>query len=379
MTKPYSSDVLVTLLILLLTVRAAREEKIIGRWYVLLALLTPLAVFFSYPAIFVLGGASLYLLWYHVRGQQIGRLPCWLVFNMVCAGSFLGFFFLLVRPNVGGNIQWFAKIWANAFPPFTSPGEFLGWLWEVHTGVLLAYPVGGEHSGSILTFLLCLYGIVVLAGEKKRGLFFLLLAPFFFNFIAAAMHRYPYGGMTRLVLYAAPMVALCAGAALGTIFADCNNHRWKSIAARLTLTALFLIAAASIGRDIAKPYRDPEEVRLRAFSQWFWNAAAMQGRVVSVQESLGLDRGDFRVAKFLCYKKVYASDRRKDAAAGSEGAVTRYVYYRASRTDDSAYMKWLKGLPASCTRTEPLQLPLEYRMDGGKIRADSMVEIVSCR
>ena len=63
---------------------------------------------------------------------------------------------------------------------------------DAHTGNLFAYPLGGQHGGSVLTFLACAVGIIVLARTGRRPLLVLLTVPFLLNLLAAALGKYPY-------------------------------------------------------------------------------------------------------------------------------------------------------------------------------------------
>src|SRR5258708_28757739 len=106
--------------------------------------------------------------------------------------------------------------WGDWFPPVLRPWELPWWLVKVHTGNMMAYPYGGNHFGSVATALLVLVGTRVL-WRRDRALLGLLLSPIGPAFVAAAMHRYPYGTSARISLYLAPAICLLAGQGLAAI------------------------------------------------------------------------------------------------------------------------------------------------------------------
>ena len=77
---------------------------------------------------------------------------------------------------------------------------------------MLAYPYGGNDFGSTLTTLVVVAGCIRMAHRRaRRPLLFLLLAPLPVALVAAALHRYPYGTSTRVMLYMAPAFCLLTG------------------------------------------------------------------------------------------------------------------------------------------------------------------------
>jgi hypothetical protein len=74
----------------------------------------------------------------------------------------------------------------------------------------LALPL--SNGASALTTILALVGLAQLVRRpNQRTLAILLLAPFVLNFLAALMHKYPYGGCCRLAQHLAPAICMMAG------------------------------------------------------------------------------------------------------------------------------------------------------------------------
>src|SRR5262249_55174928 len=91
-TKPYSLGLFMSLLVLLLAVRWLQEPRQL-RWLILLVLATPLALFSSYPVVFIAGAISLALMVAAWRQGWKVRL-LWCVYNAVLLASFAGHYFI---------------------------------------------------------------------------------------------------------------------------------------------------------------------------------------------------------------------------------------------------------------------------------------------
>ncbi len=77
---------------------------------------------------------------------------------------------------------------------------------------MVAYPYGGNNFGSTLTTILIVAGCIRMWRHRvRRPLLLLLLSPLPVAMLAAALHRYPYGTSTRVMLYMAPAFCLLIG------------------------------------------------------------------------------------------------------------------------------------------------------------------------
>ena len=160
-TKPYAFDLFMSLLLMLLGVHWLRQPRQL-RWLIALSLATPLALFSSYPVVFVAGAVSLALMMAAWRHGWKARL-LWSVFNVTLLASFLGHFAIAGRsqlqsPDRGHTTEAeMQHYWDEGFPP-SSPLPLAKWLLRVNTGQMMAFPVGASDGGSTLTTLLCLVG-----------------------------------------------------------------------------------------------------------------------------------------------------------------------------------------------------------------------------
>jgi hypothetical protein len=242
--KQYGCDLLLALVMLALAVEWLRRPEQTGWLWALAAMVVP-AVGYSFPVLFVGGGISLVVGGVLVKsrqeerrktpgtflglpahaapadatGRKMGPSPAarawraWLALDLLLAVSF-AVVLIVNRWAVGpSNQELMEGIWANAFPPITRPLKLIAWLAEIHAGGMLGYPVGGPNWGSTASLLAWLGGVAILARWRQGLLLGLFLAPLGLNFVAAAIHRFPYGEHARLTLYEAP--AFCMLIALG--------------------------------------------------------------------------------------------------------------------------------------------------------------------
>jgi hypothetical protein len=255
--KPYAFDLLMSLSLLLPAAHWLRQPERWG-WLVLLLAVAPVALLTSYPAAFVAGAVTLALLPEVWRRREAKVRVLYAGYNLTMLAGFLGGYLVGAAQvgSAGSAVNTYLRAyWSDAFPP-AAPVPLLKWLVLIHTGQLTAYPVGASNGGSTLTFLLCLIGVGQLWKARKRSLVVLLTTPFALGLLAAAGHRYPYGGSCRLAQHLAPSVCLLAGlgaAALIDRYARPADARRRWIAAGCGLLAL--IGAGGMVRDLVKPYR----------------------------------------------------------------------------------------------------------------------------
>ena len=252
--KPYAGDVLLALGILWFTWRLLENEQVLGSW-VALTLIAAAGVWVSYPVLFVAAGAGAVLSWRALRSRSRRMLLLVAVYGLVVLASFLVVYLRIARYQARDVPLWMADYWRDAFPPLTQPLRLLWWLIDIHAGVMLAYPVGAAHFGSVLT-LVCVGAGAVWMARARRDLLLLLLSPLPFAFVAAAFHRYPYGDAIRTSLYMAPSFCLLAGAGAVTLLKAALPGRKAVRGFRIAAGALAVLAAAGMALDIARPYKE---------------------------------------------------------------------------------------------------------------------------
>lgn len=274
LVKPYAFDLFTSALLITLAVEWLRcPERL--RWLVLLAGLTPVALLFSYPVVFVAGAISIALLHPIWRGGWKPR-SIYLVFNLLMVGAFAGHYLLVSANHLNTPINGTTTevgmdvYWKDAFPP-RSVGPLIPWLLDAHTGQAFAHPLGASKGGSVLTTFLVLAGVwwfrrlgSLRPHTGATGLLLICLVPLGLNLIAAFLRKYPYCASGRLSQHFAPGIILLAGAGLSGLLHTWIHReevrlRWATVWA----AALALIGVVGAVRDVATPYRARHDVAIR--------------------------------------------------------------------------------------------------------------------
>lgn len=334
--KPYASDLLITVLLLWPALLAWRRP-LESRWWWCLAGLSPLALAGSHPAAFVAGGISIasFARVFHSRQPRL-----WIAFaacNAVLLAAFVLLYKVFTAEQYATQIAagGMAEIWKDAFPPWREPLRLAAWLVDTHTGHMFAYPLGGKRGGSIATTLACLAGLAWLWRRARTDLAALWLAPFALALLAAAMHRYPYGGSQRTMQYTAPIICLMAGLGAAVLL-----ERVKRDATRRHLTAAAICGLAVLGfvsavRDVARPYKTRYDLASRTIVRQLIATTPPETQLVCVYRDLGRDLapGCFEwehSARYQCNLAIYGPARSRPAPAKPftlENAPLRCVVY----------------------------------------------------
>ena len=274
--KPYASDLFFALLLLLQTCRT-RDNPDDGRSWILLSLLAAIAVWFSYPAAFVAGGCLLVLGLEALRERR-NLVP------LLTSGLILGLSFTAMYAAVGSvqeGATEFLKEWGHwgyTMMPLDRPADLPAWLWRVHTGRLFAYPNGGPHGGSTATFLLFLLGCFVLWRSRRRDTLGLLLAPFLLTLVAAAMHRYPYGGSARVAQHLVPSICLVVGAGLDWLARLLPTRYRARRAIGIFIVVAWVATIGSIVRNVIQPFKTIGDAEAKRVVELLAGETAAQDR-----------------------------------------------------------------------------------------------------
>jgi Dolichyl-phosphate-mannose-protein mannosyltransferase len=357
--KPYATDLFTAMLLLTIFsewLRRARD----ARWLWLLVAVVPLAIWLSYPAVFVAGGVGLALVWPAWKSGRTSTRLAMLVYGAVLIAAFGGLLYLTAQAQyareygAGGMSDY----WREAFPPLGRPLALIGWLVREHTGFTFAYPVGGRNGASALTFVCFVAGAIALWRAGRRTLLLACLAPFALAFVAAAMHRYPYGGSARVMLYLAPAICLLAGLGATTLLALGRDARLRRAGMAISVALLSLLALGQGVRDLVEPYKTIYDQRDRAFADWLWNDKAHGVEMVCVYRDLGLDFFPLNwewghSARYLSNQRIYSPRHRGPGkqpdwdAISAERPLVCVVYWVGDlKRDDAAFARWMEEVGA---------------------------------
>jgi hypothetical protein len=351
--KQYSTDLLAALVLLALAIEWWRRPGQ-RRWLWALVAAVPLALGLSHPAVFVAGGISLGLAGIVWNARRNGALIPFLLYNLAMVGAFVGLFVVftgeqgrLLLPTLRSHY------WAEAFPPLGEPMQLLGWVAEVHTGRMFAYPFGDARGGSSFTTLCFVAALVCLWRRGEKTLILLALGPFGLAFVASVMGRYPYGGSARTMIFLAPAICLLTGLGLAALIARLRFVRASQVAFLACVFGLGGSGIVLLGAKLAYPYKSVPDQESRAFAQSFWNEQARDAELVCVKTDLGFgfNRRNwslFRSALYLCNQKIYSP--RHSAGAGvkwdkvSSDRPLRCVLYNEGPESSPACSAWLREM-----------------------------------
>lgn len=209
--KPYGGDLFVSLVLLAPATLFLLERR--DRWLWFLIVVTPIALFMSFPSVFVVGGIAATLL-VMTRKISVRQRVLALVFAVVIAGSFLA----LVRASIGtqfaGSGPDQLKDWV--FPPY-NPMQFIVWFWHSHLDNFFGYPIDLAYPGSGVSFALMVLGAVVMIRRRRGLIACLLLAPFGMTFVAAMLRKYPYADSPRVGQHLVGPICLLIGLGAASI------------------------------------------------------------------------------------------------------------------------------------------------------------------
>lgn len=370
--KQYGSDLLVGLVLMTLAVEWRRRPEQ-ARWAWAMAAVAPLPVGLSYPAAFVAGGVSLWLLPMLCTVRRRGAWLAWLGFNIITVASFLGFFWLTARNQSAAELPFMTDFWRDAFPPLMEPWRLPVWFVQVHSGAWLGYPFGGKNGGSTLTFLLVALAVGLWARERRRALLGFCLAPLALNLIAAALHRYPYGGHVKFAHYAAGPICLMTGYGLVAAVAWCARRQASlKPAIHGAVAVLALIGLTSMTLDVYRPYKTRSDVRHRDFARWFWFNASFEGETCCVLSDLkqvfspeALEDLNW-TAMYLCNQQIYSPRHRRREPVHwdriSDDHPLRCVVFATQLTpyDDAAEARWAAEMQTRYDLASRESYPFSY-------------------
>lgn len=355
--KPYATDLFSAMLLLTLFGEWLASPRQV-RWLWTLVTVVPLAIWLSYPTVFVAGGIGLAMAWQTWKhGTRSTRLAT-LAYGVTVLFAFGGLLYIAALAQYQSEFDagGMGEYWQRAFPPITQPLALLIWLVREHTGYIFAYPVGGKNGASTLNLICFLAGVFVLWQARRRTLLLACLAPFALGFVAAAMHRYPYGGSTRVMLYLAPAICLLAGLGAAWLLSLGRKPWFRRGGAVLAVCVLALIGIGQGVTDLVSPYKTIYDERERAFADWLWNDKAHGVEMVCVYRDLGLDFFPLNwewghSARYLCNQRIYSPRHGGPGQQPDWDAITAdrplvcVVYWVGNlQRDEAQFGRWMKEM-----------------------------------
>jgi hypothetical protein len=222
--KQYASDASIAIGLLACALALLEGTGTRGR-YALFALAGAVAVWFSHPAAFVLGGLGSALLVKELVARDRAKfvsialvVGAWLVSFAAC--------YVLCLKQLSAN-DYLTGYWADHFVPRSLGAA--SWLAD-HFIALFELPGGfGAPAVPLAGFaaLLALVGLVEFARES-RWLALALVGPVLFLLCAAALQKYPFGG--RLALFVVPFAVLLVARGASALYEAARpNNRLAAV------------------------------------------------------------------------------------------------------------------------------------------------------
>jgi Dolichyl-phosphate-mannose-protein mannosyltransferase len=291
--KQYSFDALVTLILLIAALPGLRQVQGYGR-YLLLGIIGAIAVWFSFPSVFVIGGIGLTLIFSDLRGGRLSSALLWGAASAFCALSF-GIAYLLLYRHYAGNKS-LQDWWIPAFAPFP-PRSLTDLKWYVDSFLDMFLLSSLRERG--LAAAMALFGAYSLWRDPLHRRFASwLLLPIALTLAASALRRYPFGD--RTMLFAVPLfVSLIAAGVAAT--AATRRGQDMALAAIILGTLLLyptFVDAKYLINPHARVYQDVKPVLSYIRENWndgdvlfvHWDAETLYDYYVVKRDYLGMSR-----------------------------------------------------------------------------------------
>ncbi len=197
--KPYSSDVCIAILILLVVFYFDSRRSRIA--FITCAVTGALAVWISYPSVFVLSGAGITLIISYAYKRNFKKL---FQFTSICAiwlSSFLALYHLSIKNQISTDL---VQDWATNFTPFAPfpPLNASDFKWYMNAFFnVFTDPLSFKYK--YLAGIIYLIGCIAVFFRNKKT-FFLLTAPVLMTLIASGLERYPFS--QRMLLFLIPFL-----------------------------------------------------------------------------------------------------------------------------------------------------------------------------
>lgn len=196
--KQYSSDLLFTLILLLLTIKTEKKELTLLN-SILYGIIGAAFIWFSHPIIFILTGAALFITFSPSRkGVNRNRVCLSVIFSFWIISLFCSSFFTLINTIESPGLINFWKQFYFPLNLFSGSG-FMG-LKKIYLE-LFRFLTLDILCGAIL-----ILGYFSLHKRESQKTFFLLLLPILLTIIASAFHVYPL--FERFLLFLIPAIII---------------------------------------------------------------------------------------------------------------------------------------------------------------------------
>jgi 4-amino-4-deoxy-L-arabinose transferase-like glycosyltransferase len=271
--KQYSSDVMFAVACVLLCLTIQKRDPPSVASLTAYGLIGGAALWFSHPAIFVLGATGTYLAWsYRKKRQQlrwlVGIFAIWL-------SSFALVYYINLRHLTSNSFL--LAYWHHVFMPLP-PKSLADLLWlPKHFLLLFKDPVGlPEYGVGLLAFIV---GAVTLY-QKKNELLPITGLMFGLVLLASAWNKYPFGG--RLVLFLVPGLLLIIGEGVSEMLRRGNGR--TIVPGVVVVVLLFFLPVGDAAGKLVSPRKRMEIRPLLSY----YRAMRQEGDLLYVYHGAGV-------------------------------------------------------------------------------------------
>ncbi len=210
--KQYSSDILISLLLVLTSLDFIQSEIQSKKRIILYSLIGSILVWFSNVSVIILFTMGLYCLYRIYNTFDKKFVP--IIIPILCWGvSFLAYYFLFAHKNpvVALMKEYWAGVGGVFMPLNIFSKEFYIFLFN-QTNLFFEFSLG---FGSTWLFPCALFGLGLFALRKRKDILYILLFPMITHLLLSSLKLYPFD--TRLVLYLIPYFVMVIS--MGAVFA----------------------------------------------------------------------------------------------------------------------------------------------------------------
>jgi hypothetical protein len=254
--KQYSTDALIAALLLVAAGWANRSATGSG----CLGLVAAVAVWFSFPSVFVIAGVYAVLLAAKILKRAWKSAALIAVAGLLPLVSF-GAHYLTFASHLHHN-AYLADFWQEGFMPYDSARRATLWFLEV-AWIDSAYPYGRTQGWAVLAC--CGLGLILLF-RRKPGTALLLCSGTSFALLAAMLHLYPFSD--RMLLFAMPALLPILGYGLAWLWM--RHITTRVLAALLAAGLLVEPTIRNVSELVRAPIRQevrPVVAAMRAHTQ----------------------------------------------------------------------------------------------------------------
>ena len=246
--KPYASDVAITLLLLLVALRYLGDRS--PRNIIMLAFAGLVALAMSYPAIFMMAGIGVCLLFDSILEKKIHTFLSMILILSIWLSFFLLLYFISYKLLAADHAL--VKPYASSFMPIP-PWSDLSWYFRSFNKII-ENPLALTTNKLVKNLVtgLILVGIYSQFRRDKNTVI-LFIVPILFVLIASGMEKYPFEG--RFVLFLVPLFLLLMGEGIDCIYRAVD--RYSSIVAMALTVALLVVIAAEPIKNALYTFYNP--------------------------------------------------------------------------------------------------------------------------